>query len=115
MKNTKWGSFNNISLGKNESKLIAQFFGVMFIIGLLAWIISYPVVKGSVIFWFGIVMMGLPLYIAIESIGELGLFNNYVENASSFIRITLGVLWGLFCFLCFSAVIFLLSLLVTAT
>jgi hypothetical protein len=92
------GSFKYLSSGKYESKLIAQFFGIMFGIGLLIWILNYPVVKGSFIFWFGVVMMGIPLYIAIETTGEYGFFNNFCENSSSIVRIILGVLWGLFCF-----------------
>lgn len=82
---------------------------VMFVAGVLLWLLQAPVVNGSSIFWVGVVLMAIPGYVAAESLGSLGLGANFVKKLPKGVRIIFGVLWVLVCLLIFSLVLAFLS------
>lgn len=81
----------------------------MFVAGLSLWLLLYPVVSGSIIFWLGAVLMAIPSYVAAESLGSLGLGANFVKKLPQYARIIFGVLWVVICLLIISVVLGFLS------
>lgn len=80
-----------------------------FIIGLCLWVFYSPIVMWSMIFWIGLVTMGIPIYIALESFGELGLSRQFVKRLPRSIRIIYGVIWVLIGMVIFLLIVAILS------
>ena len=101
---------------ENKSKRtakVAAYLTLLFCAGFGLWAYFYPVAIYSAIFWLGVILMGIPIYIAAESIGSLGLNAKFVRKLSKFSRILFGVVWVLCGFAIFSLVVGLLSIMVS--
>ena len=92
------------------SKVTTSVLLAMFIVGFTLWLLLYPIVSGSLVFCVGLILMAIPSYVAIESLGSLGLGAEFVNKLPRNIRILFGVLW----MLVFSLILGLLSSLVGA-
>ena len=97
---------------EHNSKIVILVFSLMFFLGLALWVVFTPVIYGSVIFWLGAILMGVPGYLAGEGLGSFGLGSNFIKNISRTGRIIFGVIWVLFCVSIYSLVLGGLSVLV---
>lgn len=69
----------------------------LFIAGVAVWCFAYPVEKYSLLFWIGVGLLILPLGCLAEGLGNLGFEAKFIKRWPRFLRITFGVLWGIFC------------------
>lgn len=86
-----------------------------FVAGLGLWLLFSPVVSGSLVFWFGCILMAIPGYVAIESYGTFGLSGEWVKKLPSFFRVLFGVGWLLVGLAIMALVILYLSSLTIAS
>jgi len=93
---------------------VSVFLVLSFILGFALWAYFYPVISYSALFWVGAILMGFPIYVAAEGMGNLGLNAKWLKNRSRFLRISFAVLWVLICMALFVLLIGLLSSLVVA-
>jgi len=98
------------SKAKNRKSII--FIWLSFFFGVVVWLIGFPVYQNTFVFWIGIVLIGLPLVIFSEAIGNFGLSNRYVSRWPKILRIFFGVFWVLLCWLVFILLISFLSTIV---
>ena len=101
---------------ENKSKKtikLAAYLTLLFCLGFGLWVYYYPIAIYSPIFWLGVILMGIPIYIAAESIGSLGLNAKFVKELSRFSRILFGLVWILSGLVIFSLVVGLLSTMVS--
>ena len=100
--------------GPKSSKVAIAVLLAMFIVGFSLWLLLYPIVNGSIVFWVGAVLMIVPGYVAAENLGSLGLEANFLKELPRFARMLFGVFWVLLCLLIFGLVLILLSAMVGA-
>ena len=92
-----------------NSKLAIVILLAMFVVGFTLWLLLYPVASGPIVFWVGAVLMAIPGYVAVESLGSLGLEAEFVKKLPRFSRIIFGVFWLLICLLIISVILGFLS------
>lgn len=97
------------SEGSKNSKIVVIILVAMFTAGFLLWLLLRPIENGSIVFCSGVVLMAIPGYVAVESLGSLRLGANFVKSLAKPIRIIWGVFWVLVCLLIISLVIAFLS------
>lgn len=97
-----------------SSRLAIAVLAVMFVAGFTLWLLLYPIASGSIVFWSGAILMAIPGYVAIESLGALGLGANFIKKLPRPARIIFGVFWVLICLLILSVVLGFLSAMVGA-
>lgn len=68
-----------------------------FFLGVALWAFTYPLEKYSLVFWLGIALLILPIWCLAEGLGNLGLEARFIKRWPHSLRITFGVLWGIFC------------------
>lgn len=76
---------------KNSKTAIAVMV-FMFFLGFVLWAVFSPIESGSIMFWFGLALMGLPVIAFVESIGELILNAKFISKFPRVVRITYAVI-----------------------
>ena len=99
----------------NNSKSTIFILVLMFTTGFSSWLFLSPVTYGSALFWVGAVLMGIPGYVAGESLGSFGLESHFSNRLSSSARIIFGVFWILVCLLVYGIVLNYLSSMIVET
>lgn len=85
---------------------------IMFVGGFVLWVVFNPVAYGSVVFWIGALLMGLPSYCFTEFLGGWGFERRFLKTLPRSARIMFGVIWALIFLIIISLVFIFVSSLV---